>query len=83
MRRLTTKDIHQIQKRLNTLGFGPLAVDGIRGRGTNNAITRFKASIGLRPRPVIGPLTWEALFKVGNKTRIKAPIRVTAPDIPW
>ncbi|SHE79814.1 TIGR02594 family protein [Loktanella atrilutea] len=63
--------IKAIQARLNEIGFGPLLVDGLQGPRTDAAVTAFKASVGLWPRPYVGPLTWAALNK--------------APDsnIPW
>ncbi len=55
-------DMRKLQSRLNELGFGPLVVDGLKGPRTNAAIIAFKKSIGFRARPLVGPLTWAALF---------------------
>lgn len=55
-------DIFSVQKRLAELGFDPGPVDGVRGPKTDAALVRFKKSIGLRARPYLGPLTYEALF---------------------
>lgn len=55
-------DIKAAQRRLNELGFGPLVVDGINGARTGAAITAFKRSIGFKPTPYLGPLTWAALM---------------------
>lgn len=63
-----------IQQRLNKLGFGPLVEDGIKGPLTDAAIVAFKASIGFRRRPYVGPLTWAALT---------APLPSSAPALPW
>lgn len=57
-----TYDTRTVQERLASLGFDPGPVDGIRGPRTDAAIVAFKRSIGLRARPYIGPLTYEALF---------------------
>lgn len=51
----------QIQIALSTNGF-PVAVDGVMGPETEGAISSFKASHGLRRRPLIGPLTAALLF---------------------
>jgi uncharacterized protein (TIGR02594 family) len=63
-----------IQQRLNELGFGPLVVDGIKGPKTEAAIVAFKASIGFRKRPYVGPLTWAALTE---------PRPSSSPSLPW
>lgn len=51
-----------IQARLRTLGYNPGPIDGLPGPRTDSAISLFKASVGLRARPLIGPLTYKALF---------------------
>lgn len=63
--------VKDIQTRLNELGFGPLNVDGIAGPRTDAAVVAFKRSVGLWPRPYIGPLTWEAMNTAASS------------DIPW
>lgn len=65
---MNTRDI---QARLNALGFGPLAEDGIQGPRTDAAIIAFKRSVGLWPRAYVGPITWAAM----NKTDVSV--------IPW
>ncbi len=45
-----------IQDRLLELGFDLGPVYGIRGPRTDAAIVAFKRSVGLRPRPYLGPL---------------------------
>jgi uncharacterized protein (TIGR02594 family) len=67
-------DWRRVQKRLQSLGFNPGPIDGIRGPRTDAAITAFKRSIGFRARPYFGPLTKEALFK--------QPAMPEA-DLPW
>lgn len=54
--------IREVQQRLHDLGFDPGPIDGLRGPRTDAAITAFKASIGFRARPYLGPLTRAALF---------------------
>lgn len=91
--RLARDHIVAVQKRLNKLGFGPVKEDGIRGRSTNNAITTFKKSVGLRARPLIGPLTWARLFTEASAEvsssggavlfkDVECP-NLSAPDAPW
>lgn len=54
-------DWRWVQTRLRTLGFNPGPIDGVRGARTDAAVVQFKRSIGLRPRPFLGPLTLAAL----------------------
>lgn len=54
-------DIRWVQARLRELGFNPGPLDGIRGPRTDAAIVAFKRSVGLWPRPRLGPLTLAAL----------------------
>lgn len=66
-------DMRAVQRRLNELGFNPGKVDGVRGPKTDAAIVAFKRSIGLWPRPYIGPLTYRALMEA----------RAPNADLPW
>lgn len=65
----------EVQARLASLGFDPGPVDGVRGPRTDAAITAFKRSVGLRPRPYYGPVTAAALL--GGREA------VGEADIPW
>lgn len=65
-------DIRSIQKRLNELGFGPLAEDGVKGPRTDAAVIAFKRSVGLNPRAYLGPITIAALMEP-----------LPDSDIPW
>ena len=56
-----TYTVRQIQTALKNKGF-PVEIDGIMGPKTERAISDFKASHGLRQRPLIGPLTAGLLF---------------------
>lgn len=49
-------------QRLQYLGYYHLKIDGKEGPGIRNAVTQFKAAVGLYPRPKIGPLTLTAIF---------------------
>lgn len=57
----TTLDI---QRQLLSLGYslGPAGADGVMGPKTEAAIVDFKKSVGLEPRPYVGPKTLEKLF---------------------
>lgn len=79
--RMTPSKVRKLQARLNDLGFGPLVVDGIRGRQTNNAITAYKRKAGLSARPFVGPLTWARLFP--SVARQEQEAFHTGPDAPW
>lgn len=69
-------NLREIQARLAELGFDPGPIDGVRGPKTDAAVVAFKKSVGLRPRPYIGPITLEALF--GDDLD-----HVRDADIPW
>lgn len=56
-----TYTTRQLQEALNRHGYR-VAIDGIMGPETENAISNFKGSHGLRRRPLIGPLTAKLLF---------------------
>lgn len=58
---LAGSDIVELQERLNELGFGPLATDGVYGPGTVAAVRAFQSARGLLPDGIVGPATWEAL----------------------
>ncbi len=51
----------KLQSVLNSLGFGPLVVDGDVGPATRRAITKFQWRHGLTADGIAGPLTWAAL----------------------
>jgi hypothetical protein len=77
----TTKNariIKSVQRRLNTLGCGPLPVNGRFGKATRSAVKLFQArATDLEGAPleadgIIGPLTWGALY--GGETRITEKI---------
>jgi uncharacterized protein (TIGR02594 family) len=57
-----TVDWFAVQKRLKDLGYDPGTIDGVRGPKTDAAVVAFKRSVGLRPRPYVGPLTYQALM---------------------
>lgn len=73
-----TYTTRQIQLALVSNGY-PVAIDGIMGPQTEKAISAFKASHGLRARPLIGPLTANFLF--GDTTPKAEPGDPANP--PW
>lgn len=74
-----TKDarvVRAVQRRLNSLGYGPLDVNGTYGRTTRDAVKLFQARATdlsgspLKVDGIIGPLTWGGLF--GGDAQITA-----------
>ncbi len=57
-----TDVVRQVQQRLDDVGCGPLAVDGIFGAATASAVKLFQTRRDLVPDGVVGPITWDALF---------------------
>lgn len=76
-------DTKALQERLIALGYsvGPAGADGIMGRNTIAAITRFQADQGLPIRypGTVGPITIEAL----NRGKVDAPMITGAVIPPW
>lgn len=68
-----TYDVRVVQTRLAELGFDPGPSDGIQGPRTEAAIVAFKRSVGLRPRPFIGALTWSALMENAASAEVAIP----------
>lgn len=65
----------QVQRALLAKGFsvGPAGVDGVIGPATERAIVAFKKSVGLRPRPYLGPITLRALLGVTTPAVAEVP----------
>jgi uncharacterized protein (TIGR02594 family) len=76
---LTVAERKQVQEALLRHGYdlGPAGADGIFGNRTNAAITAFKRSIGYKPTPFVGPLTWDQLMKSKPETAL------TREELPW
>jgi N-acetylmuramoyl-L-alanine amidase len=60
-------DVRQLQERLLELGFDVGRADGILGRRTSFALSRFQRESGLVPDGVCGPQTYAALHRLGRK----------------
>lgn len=54
--------VSALQQRLNELG-ASIAVDGIFGNGTRQAVINFQSKNSLTPDGIVGPATWGALWK--------------------
>ncbi len=61
--RLSVSQIKQMQSALRDCGLYGGKIDGDPGPLTRAAIVEFKRSVGLRPRPYVGPITWGALIE--------------------
>lgn len=73
--KFTKTKIKQMQAALKDKGFYRGKIDGLWGPLTDKAIIEFKSSVGLRPRPFVGPITWGALME-------KRPPLTTRPGEP-
>lgn len=58
------EDVRQAQARLDLLGHGPGAADGVYGPQTRAAVRRFQAAAGVAVDGVVGPETWAVLMGV-------------------
>jgi peptidoglycan LD-endopeptidase CwlK len=58
------KTLKEIQQKLNSLGYGPLTVDGIQGPKTKLALIKFQMEKGLSGDGVVGPATEARLFGI-------------------
>lgn len=56
-------EVKKIQERLKTKGFYEGLIDGDFGWGTHNAVKEFQIAKKLTDDGIVGPATWEALFK--------------------
>ena len=56
-------EVMELQKFLNTAGFGPLVVDGKFGPMTKVAVIKFQLANGLKGDGIVGPLTRAVLNK--------------------
>jgi peptidoglycan hydrolase-like protein with peptidoglycan-binding domain len=56
-------DVVEVQRRLNALGYGPLAVDGHYGPVTAGVVRQYQSDYGLVVDGVVGPQTWRSLFE--------------------
>ena len=63
-RGMSGPSIRQVQERLNALGANPrLTTDGVFGSLTEAAIMTFQRHNNLTPDGIVGPMTWNALFR--------------------
>lgn len=72
--------VTKLQQNLNTLGYGPVKVDGVFGKETEAAVVQFQHDAGLKPDGWAGPNTLEAIGKA-IKDRETAPKIAAAKDV--
>jgi uncharacterized protein (TIGR02594 family) len=72
-------NVKAIQGALNTAGFDPGPVDGVRGRRTIAAIKQFQAANKLDVDGIVGPQTAAKLFKSGPPEEREFEIPSTMP----
>ncbi|QOR70186.1 peptidoglycan-binding protein [Ruania alkalisoli] len=72
-------DVTYLQQRLDALGYA-VAVDGIFGYGTQNAVREFQQAQGLTADGVVGPATWAALE--GQPSQPSGPVQPGGPSQP-
>ncbi len=82
-----TMAVSDVQTDLNTLGYGPLKVDGIKGPMTYAAVRAFQGDQGLTVDGSVGPDTTNALNNAlsGPSTPVvvpDAPVSPSTPDEP-
>jgi uncharacterized protein (TIGR02594 family) len=75
---LNRTKIRKIQRALVAKGFDPGPIDGMMGPKTERAIVAFKKSVGLRPRPFVGPVTFGALVEDRPPQR-----KISKNEPPW
>ncbi len=56
-------EVSRLQERLKEIGFYKWRVDGDFGLGTEAAVRAFQEDNGLEVDGIVGPLTWEAVFR--------------------
>ena len=60
--------VEEVQQALAKLGFAVGPVDADFGPKTERAVIAFKRRVGLTPRGVVGPKTWDALMQAAMET---------------
>jgi len=55
--------VRRVQATLVLWGFSTVKVDGVFGPATERAVLAFQRGVGARADGVVGPLTWEVLFR--------------------
>lgn len=59
--------VRHLQEALNAMGrYGTLAVDGVFGSGTEEAVKAFQRDHGLKEDGIVGAMTWAALEPAGS-----------------
>lgn len=76
-------DVRWLQRALHALGYYSGEIDGISGPQTRAAIVAFKAAIGFRVRPYVGPKTLAALAEAFTPALPKKFGPGANPMPPW
>jgi hypothetical protein len=59
--------VAEAQRALDKLGYAVGEADGIFGENTFWAVIAFKKKQGLKPRAVVGPITWDLLMQAATE----------------
>ena len=74
---MSGRDVVAVQRRLRDLQFHDVSlVDGLFGPATHRAVHAFQRAAGIRADGLVGPVTWEKLFKEGGQP--ERPVTGTA-----
>src|SRR5438045_8213326 len=71
---LVGDDVRQLQERLLEMGYDVGRADGIYGGRTARAVAQFQREVGLGPDGSCGPMTMNALRRLGRKVVGGAPL---------
>lgn len=75
------EEVKRIQERLKILDYYKGLIDGDFGRGTEAAVKMFQKDKGLTVDGIVGPKTWDILFKeLQNTLKINITIRLENKD---
>tara|TARA_R110002012_G_scaffold229654_1_gene402306 strand:- start:759 stop:1604 length:846 start_codon:yes stop_codon:yes gene_type:complete len=69
-------EVVELQNLLNQKGFGPIGTDGIFGGGTETAVKRAQAALGVSADGIVGPATLAALAGPGAASSAKSSIEM-------
>ena len=58
--------VRYLQQKLTSKLYPLGSIDGIFGNGTRGAVVEFQQENGLTPDGIVGPLTWDAVSKIGG-----------------
>ena len=73
------REVADVQQRLSRLGIAELAVDGVFGARTEQALRQFQRIRGLPADGVVSPETWRALVEAGYTLGDRLLLRTRVP----